>query len=57
VEKVEFPSSREGYAYLSVADTSSLTLASLKEALAKAPFRLHDVMWTVRVAEKKVGSP
>ena len=57
MEKVEFPSPRQGYAYLSVADTSSLTLASLREALAKAPFRLQDVMWTVRVAEKKVGSP
>lgn len=52
MDRVELLSDKEGYAYITVADTSPLTLASMKEAVAKTPFALADMAWTIQTAEK-----
>lgn len=56
VQRVELPSDKEGYAYVAVAEGAPLTLASLKEAVAKTPFSLDNVEWAVP-REKTAGSP
>ena len=52
VKGIELRSEKEGYAIVSVAEKSSLTLAGLKEAIAKTPFELGDVEWTVQPGTK-----
>ena len=56
MDRVELPSDEEGYAYVTVAESAPLTLASLKEAVGKTPFTLDNVEWTVR-REKTAGPP
>jgi len=56
VENIELRSEQEGFAHLSILETSSVTLASLKEAIAKTPFTLDNVEWTVQAKEKTAGN-
>ena len=47
VKGIDLRSKKEGYAYLSVGDESSLTLAKLKQAVKNTPFEFVDVQWVV----------
>ena len=51
MNKIELQSAEEGYAHVSVNDSSPVTLAALKQAIAKTPFKLNDVQWPVRPPE------
>ena len=53
MKAVELASEQEGYAHMAVADHSSVTLASLRGAVAKTPFQLDDVEWPVARADAK----
>ena len=56
MDRVELPSDKEGYAYVTIAENAALTLASLKEAMGKTPFTLDNVEWTIQ-REKKTSPP
>lgn len=47
VKGIDLRSAKEGYAYLSVNDKSTLTLAKLKGAVKNTPFEFVDVQWVV----------
>ena len=51
VKEVELRSSKEGYAYLSVAQGSTLTVTALKQSVKKTPFELNDIEWLVSQAK------